>query len=136
MASADTIFSKIFRGDIPCHRVFQNQHLIAFLDINPIAEGHTLVVPACQVERLDELPADDAAEVARQLGRIAGHVTKMVGADGYNILQNNGPAAGQIVPHVHFHIIPRRAEDGLGFVWKPRSVPAETLAALASRLRL
>jgi len=130
-----SIFTRIIRGEIPCHLVFRNEHLIAFLDINPLAEGHTLVVPIRQVERLDQLSPEEAAALARELGPIAGRVTRCVGAEGYNILQNNGAAAGQVVPHVHFHIIPRRAGDGLGFIWKPRPTDHPALSALAARLR-
>lgn len=134
MPAADSIFTRIIRGEIPCHKVFENASVFAFLDINPLATGHTLVVPRRQVVRLEELPADEAAEVGRCLPQIAGRIMAVVGAEGWNLLQNNGPAAGQVVPHVHFHIIPRRAGDGLGFVWRPQTpVPGE-LAALASRI--
>lgn len=134
-APNDTIFTRIVRGEIPCHRVFENERVLAFLDINPLAEGHTLVVPKRQVERLDQLPPDEAAEIARHLGRIAARVVAVTGAEGYNVLQNNGRAAGQEVPHVHFHIIPRRGGDGLGYRWHPKPAQHEALAALAARLR-
>lgn len=134
-APNDTIFTRIIRGEIPCHRVFENERVLAFLDINPLAEGHTLVVPKRQVQRLDQLPPDEAAEIARHLGRIAARVVAVTGAEGYNILQNNGRAAGQEVPHVHFHIIPRRAGDGLGYCWHPKPAQQDALAALAAKLR-
>lgn len=134
-APNDTIFTRIIRGEIPCHRVFENERVLAFLDINPLAEGHTLVVPKRQVQRLDQLPPDEAAEIARHLGRIAARVVAVTGAEGYNILQNNGRAAGQEVPHVHFHIIPRRAGDGLGYRWHPKPARQDALAALAAKLR-
>ena len=138
MASAPTesIFAKIIDGQIPCHRIFENEHLLAFLDINPLSEGHTLVVPKRQVERLEHLPPDDAAEIARQLGAIARRILAVTGAPGYNILQNNGRVAGQEVPHVHFHIIPRRAGDGLGYRWDPKPASPEALTALAARINV
>ncbi|MEP0847989.1 MAG: HIT family protein [Phycisphaerae bacterium] len=134
-APSDTIFTRIIRGAIPCHRVFENERVLAFLDINPLAEGHTLVVPKRQVERLDQLPPEEAAEIARHLGRIAARIVSVTGAEGYNVLQNNGRAAGQEVPHVHFHIIPRRAGDGLGYRWHPKPAQQDALAALAAKLR-
>ncbi|MFN0134610.1 MAG: HIT family protein [Phycisphaerae bacterium] len=132
--SAESIFTKIINGQIPCHRVFENEHVIAFLDINPLADGHTLVIPKRQVERLEQLPADEAAELGRVLGEIAARVLKAVGATDYNVLQNNGRAAGQEVPHVHFHIIPRRAGDGLGYRWNAQPGDHGQLAALSAKV--
>jgi histidine triad (HIT) family protein len=133
-ARGDSIFTKIIRGEIPCAKVFENQHLIAFLDIAPLSEGHTLVVPKRQVERLEDLPPEEAAAIGRELGAIAARVLKATGAQAYNVLQNNGADSGQVVPHVHFHIIPRRAGDGLGFRWNAKSAAPEQLRALAERI--
>ena len=131
----DCIFCKIIRGEIPCQRVFENEHLLAFLDINPLATGHTVVIPKHHAERLEDLSADQAAELARSFGRLAQAVVLIVGGEGYNILQNNGSAAGQVVPHVHFHIIPRRAGDGLGYRWNAKSAVPDELAQLSERIR-
>ncbi len=133
-SNGDTIFSKIIKGQIPCHKVFENDHVLAFLDINPLAEGHTLVIPKTQAARLEDLPPELAAEIGRQLGAIARRVLAAVGAEDYNVLQNNGPASGQEVPHVHFHIIPRRSGDGLGYRWNPQAISQEQLADLAVRI--
>ena len=134
-AAQDSIFTKIVAGEIPCHRVFENERVLAFLDITPLSEGHTLVIPKRQAERLEDLPSEDTAEVARQLGRIAKRVCAVTGAEGYNILQNNGRVAGQEVPHVHFHIIPRRAGDGLGYRWNAKPADHDALADLALRIK-
>lgn len=131
---SDSIFTRIIKGEIPCHRVLENEHVIAFLDINPLAEGHTLVVPKRQAERLEQLSPAEAAEVGRVLGEVARRVLSATGAPAYNVLQNNGAAAGQEVPHVHFHIIPRSAGDGLGYRWNPKKVSQEALKALAERM--
>jgi histidine triad (HIT) family protein len=130
----DSIFTKIIKREIPCHRVFENDQLLAFLDITPLSAGHTLVVPKRQVERLEDLPPEDVAEIARQLGGIARRVVAATGAEGYNILLNTGQVAGQEVPHVHFHIIPRRAGDGLGYRWKAKPADQDALADLAKRI--
>lgn len=135
MKAGDSVFTRIIRGEIPCHRVFDSPTVFAFLDINPLTPGHTLVVPKRQVERLEQLPEDDAADIARVLGRIARAVLAATGASDYNVLQNNGPASGQVVPHVHFHIIPRRDGDGLGYRWNARAASAAELSTLAEMLR-
>lgn len=133
-ATADSIFTKIINGQIPCARVFENEHVFAFLDIAPLSIGHTLVVPKRQVARLEDLPPDEGAAIGRVLGLIARRVLKIVGAPAYNILQNNGTESGQVVPHVHFHIIPRREGDGLGYRWNAKSTKPDELATLASRI--
>jgi histidine triad (HIT) family protein len=133
-AMPDTIFSKIIAGEVPCQKVYEDDHVLAFLDINPLSPGHTLVIPKRPVARLEELPAEEAAAIARVLGGIAQRVLAATGAPGYNVLQNNGKVSGQDVEHVHFHIIPRAAGDGLGYRWKPKSVSTEELQALAEKI--
>ncbi len=135
MSASGSIFTRIVRREIPAHIVFEDDAVIAFLDINPLAEGHTLVVPKRETERIDALPPDDLAALGRALGIVARRVMAAVGCAGYNVLQNNGSVSGQEVPHVHFHIIPRAAGDGLGYRWNPRQANAEELAALAERMR-
>jgi histidine triad (HIT) family protein len=130
----DSVFTRIIKGEIPCHRVFENEHVLAFLDITPLSEGHTLVVPKRQVERFEDLTAEETAEIARQLGPLAKRIVAATAAEGYNVLVNTGEVAGQEVPHVHFHIIPRRAGDGLGYRWKAQPASHEALAELAQRI--
>lgn len=132
---ADSIFTKIVRGEIPCHKIHEDAHVIAFLDIRPLAFGHALVVPKQQVQRLEDLPADDAVAVMRVLPGIAKRVIAAVGATDYNVLLNNGPQAGQEVPHVHFHIIPRQPDDGLGYRWNAKEADEAALTALAAKLK-
>ena len=126
-----TIFDKILAGEIPCHRVFENEHVLAFLDISPLSEGHTLVIPKEAKAQLHELSDESAAEVGRALPRVARAVLRATGATAYNILQNNGAEAHQAVFHVHFHIIPKGADGaGLGIGWHPGDLgDGETLAA-------
>ncbi|MFA6045006.1 MAG: HIT family protein [Phycisphaerales bacterium] len=116
---ADTVFTKIIRGEIPCHKVYEDSQVLAFLDIGPVSRGHTLVVPKEPAPTLDQLSDEAAAAVGRVLPRIARAVLKATGAKAYNILQNNGAEAHQAVFHVHFHVIPKYEDgSGLGIGWK------------------
>jgi histidine triad (HIT) family protein len=132
----DTIFGKIIRGEVPCHRVYEDERVLAILDVGPLSQGHTLVVPKEHAATLDRLSDESAAAIGRALPRLCRAVMKATGAGSYNILQNNGAAAHQAVFHVHFHIIPRfetRPEGGgLGIVWKPQKL--ENGPALAARI--
>jgi histidine triad (HIT) family protein len=134
---AETIFSKILRNEIPCHRVYEDDLVLAFLDINPISKGHTLVIPREEAETLDKLSADSAAAIGRALPRIAKAVLEVTGAKHFNILQNNGAPAHQAVFHVHFHIIPKYDDGtGLGIGWKSQKLDdgAELAAKIADAL--
>ena len=134
---AETIFSKILRNEIPCHRVYEDDDVIAFLDINPIARGHTLVIPREPAERLEQLSEDAAAAIGRVLPRIARAVLAATGTTDWNLLQNNGAAAHQAVFHVHFHIIPKHADgSGLGIGWKSGKIEdaAELAKEIAAKL--
>jgi histidine triad (HIT) family protein len=134
---ADTIFSKIIRGEIPSHKVYEDEHILAFLDVGPLSQGHTLVVPKEPAATLDKLSDDSGAAIGRILPRLCRAVMKATGATAYNILQNNGASAHQAVFHVHFHIIPhfetRPEGSGLGLVWKPQKL--EGGEALAGKIR-
>lgn len=130
MPAVATIFDRILEGEIPCHRVYEDGEVLAFLDISPLSRGHVLVIPKERVARLHELSAEAAAALGRVLPRLARAVLAATGAEAYNVLQNNGAAAHQAVDHVHFHIIPKTAEGGLGIGWQPRPLgDGETLAA-------
>jgi histidine triad (HIT) family protein len=139
---ADTIFSKILAGQIPCHKVYEDDQVLAFLDIGPLSYGHTLVIPKQPAETLDALSDESAAALGRALPKVARAVLAATGATAYNVLQNNGAAAHQAVFHVHFHIIPRYAEgappgglgDGLGITWRPGKIDAAAAAELARRI--
>jgi histidine triad (HIT) family protein len=115
--------------------VYEDDHVLAFLDIGPLAPGHTLVIPKERKAFLHDLSDESAAAIGRVLPRIARAVLEVTGADAYNILQNNGSAAHQVVMHVHFHIIPRIGDRGLGIGWNPGSLDAEEGAAMAERIR-
>jgi histidine triad (HIT) family protein len=135
---ADTIFKRIISHEIPCHKVYEDEQVLAFLDVSPIAHGHTLVIPKEAAESLAELSEDAAAAIGRVLPRICRAVMQATGTSAYNVLQNNGALAHQAVAHVHFHIIPRPdAEHGLGIDWPATSLDkaegtrlAQAIAAL------
>ncbi len=130
-ADPGCVFCKIVAGSIPCHKVFETEHLLSFLDIGPLARGHILLIPKAHYVTLDELPEDLAAGCAQALPRLARALKAATGASDYNLLENNGALAGQVVKHVHFHLIPRAEGDGLGYRW-----PAGKLdAAEAERLK-
>ena len=132
---ADTIFGKIIRGEVPCHRVYEDDLVLAFLDVFPLSRGHTLVVPKQAVAQLDELSDESGGAIGRVLPRIARAVMKATGARSYNILQNNGSLAHQAVMHVHFHIIPRyESGEGLGIVWKSGKLETAGAGELAARI--
>lgn len=117
MNPTDCIFCRIIAGQIPCYKVFENDAVLAFLDINPISDGHTIVIPKAHYERVDVCPPEVMAEVAKVLGPIAKAVTAAVDAPSFNTLCNNGSHAGQVVGHLHFHIIPRRENDKVFTQW-------------------
>ena len=113
-----TIFAKILRGEIPCHKIHEDDHVLAFLDIMPVARGHTLVIPKQEVATLDQLSDDASAAIGRVLPRISRAVLAATGATAFNVLQNNGELAHQAIHHVHFHIIPKYVDGtGLGIGW-------------------
>jgi histidine triad (HIT) family protein len=115
---ADTIFSKIVRGEIPCHKIYEDDLVFAFLDVGPLSYGHTLVIPKEAVATMDQLSDESAAALGRALPRLCRAVKKASGCEDYNVLQNNGAPANQSVFHVHVHIIPKPSEDqGLGIRW-------------------
>ena len=132
---ADTIFAKIIAGTIPCHKLYEDERILAFLDINPISRGHALVIPKEPAETLDALSDESAAAIGRVLPRVARAVMKATGAYAYNVLQNNQALAHQAVMHVHFHVIPKYDDgSGLGIGWKAGKLAAEEGKALAAAI--
>ncbi|ELY64013.1 HIT family protein [Natronococcus jeotgali] len=109
-----TIFSKIVAGEIPARIVYEDETTVAFLDANPLAPGHTLVIPREEYERLNDVPEDVATDLYATIHRLVPAVEDAVDADASTVAFNNGEAAGQEVPHVHCHIVPRFEGDGGG----------------------
>ncbi|MDG5776110.1 HIT family protein [Haloarculaceae archaeon H-GB2-1] len=110
----DCIFCQIVAGDIPSRTVYEDETVFAFLDVNPLAPGHTLVIPKEHHERLNDTPADVATDVYAALHELVPSVEAAVDAPASTVAFNNGEVAGQEVPHVHGHIVPRFEGDGGG----------------------
>jgi len=130
------IFEKIIRREIPATIVYEDSETLAFLDIGPIIKGHTLVIPKTCYESVVGTPDDVLTRLVQVSKRIAAAQIKSLGADGVNIIQNNGTAAGQAVPHIHFHVIPRFDGDGHHWNWNAKKYdsPAE-MEKLAAKIR-
>jgi len=117
MHDPDCIFCKIAAGSIPSLSVFESDACLAFLDINPLAPGHTLLIPKLHCRDIRDVPADVLTELTSHLPSLAEAVIQSVNATGLNLLQNTGASSGQAVFHLHFHLIPRIEHDGLGYRW-------------------
>ena len=132
---ADCIFCMIAEGKIPSSKVYESDTVYAFLDLNPVHKGHALVIPKKHAKDLLRLPPElgrDLVEAMQKLGRA---VMEATGADGFNVVQNNGRAAGQEVEHVHWHVIPRFDGDGLAFWPQTKYESMEAMNAMAERIR-
>jgi histidine triad (HIT) family protein len=136
MPTEPTIFARILDGEIPCHRIYEDDHVLAFLDVRPLSLGHVLVIPKERAAFLHELSDDAGAAIGRVLPRITRAVMDVTGCADYNVLQNNGACANQAVFHVHFHIIPKHSDgSGLGIEWNAGElVGGEGLAAAIGNL--
>lgn len=116
---SDCIFCKIIKGDIPAARIYEDDHVLAFLDISQVTKGHTLVIPKVHKENVYELTDEVAANYFKAIPKISRAINGAFEPVGLNVLQNNGEAAGQSVFHFHMHMIPRYGKgDGFGAVWK------------------
>lgn len=135
MGQPDCIFCKIVAGQIPSTKIFENEYVLAFLDVGPVSEGHVLVIPKAHCTQLDQANPEVMAEIARVLPVLAGSVQKAIGSDGYNLLCNNGAAAGQVVPHLHFHIIPRNTGDGLFSHWPAGQYKEGEVDTIAEKIK-
>jgi histidine triad (HIT) family protein len=130
-----SIFSRIVSGEIPAAKVYADDTTLAFMDINPATRGHTLVICKSEYPGLLDVPSDVLADVARTTQRVARALMAALQPDGFNIIQNNGPAAGQVVFHYHVHIIPRWDGDQAVKTWKPGQADPNELQDVAAQIR-
>ena len=130
----DCIFCKISKGEIPSHKIYENGEVMAFLDINPVNPGHTLVIPKSHYKDILETPPDVLCRMTSIVQEIAPAILEGVGASSFNLTLNNGKEAGQIIFHVHFHIIPRFTGDGHA-LWKGGKPDETYLKKIAEKIR-
>ncbi len=131
---ADCIFCKIIEGEIPSMRVYEDEDCVAMMDINPASPGHTLILPKKHLADLSEMDEELAGRLMMVAKKIGLRQKQALGADGFNVVQNNGRAAGQTVFHYHIHVIPRYAGGPQMVVWEPTSPTREQLSELCERL--
>ncbi len=129
----DCIFCKIAKGEIPCNKVYEDESTLAFLDIEPVAKGHTLVIPKKHFETMDEMDEETVLATQKTVQKIAKALLKF--NKGYNVIQNNKPEAGQEIPHIHYHIIPRNKEDEIFFTWPKMETSKEELLELKTKIK-
>jgi histidine triad (HIT) family protein len=109
----ECIFCKIVRADIPSYKVYEDDYTLAFLDIAPVSKGHTLVIPKKHYVNFEDIPEEELSAVIKTVKRVGRMLKENFGVVGYNMQVNNDSIAGQIIPHIHFHLIPREEGDGL-----------------------
>lgn len=131
----ECLFCKIVNGEIPSHKVYEDENSFAFLDIESLSEGHTLIIPKNHHVLLSDMTEDDLGKLFACVKKVLGMVSRATNASGFSILQRNGKAAGQVIDHVHVHIIPRHEGDGLGFTWNTKKLSEEELKRIADKIR-
>jgi histidine triad (HIT) family protein len=134
MADPDCIFCKIVAGEIPSTRVHEDERTVAFMDVNPGARGHLLVVPRTHAADVHAIDDEDLAAVARTARDLAARLRDRLGADGVNVIQNNGRAAWQTVFHYHVHVLPRYPGDPIQLPWQPTPGDPDEIKAAAAEL--
>ena len=130
----DCVFCAIAVGEIPSFKVYEDELVLAYLDINPFSKGHTLVIPKEHSTGLLDTSDDTLAALAARVKKVAAHLKNALPCDGFNILQNNGEAAGQTVMHIHVHIVPRYGKEKIAF--ESHKGDMEELKALAERIKM
>ncbi len=134
MSNTDCVFCKIRDGQIPSFKLYEDSKSLAFMDINPLNEGHSLVVTKVHAETIWDAEVEDLHAAMATAKRLAHAIRVALKPDGLNLLQANGRAAFQSVPHFHLHLIPRWAEDGKGFDWELVKGEMEKIKAIADRI--
>jgi histidine triad (HIT) family protein len=135
MAHEDCIFCKVLAGEIPSERVYEDDHAVAVMDINPWTRGHAVVIPRTHAADVFEIEDDELEHVVVAAKRLATKMRATLDCDGVNLLQSNGRAAWQTIFHLHFHVIPRYDGDPLELPTRPQPAKPEELAAVAEEIR-
>jgi histidine triad (HIT) family protein len=131
----DCIFCKIVAGTVPCFKLCEDADTLAFMDINPVHDGHCLVIPKAHYPTVFEIAPEAFAAAARTAARVAKAVDAALRPDGLNLIQANGSGAGQSVGHVHLHVFPRRLDDRVAINWDPQPGDRARIAEIAKRIR-
>ena len=134
MKDDNCIFCKIAAGEIPSQTVYEDDDFRAILDLGPATDGHTLILPKDHAANLFELPEDIAAKLTPLAAKLGKQLVDKLGADGLNVIQNNGEVAGQTVMHYHLHLIPRYKNDGQHMLWEPHESTPEALKDIKDRI--
>jgi histidine triad (HIT) family protein len=129
----ECVFCKIIKGEIPCSKIYEDKEFLAFLDIKPISKGHTLVIPKHHCKNILDFPESEETDLLEFIKKVASAVVKATSADGFNLGMNNGKAAGQVIHHAHFHIIPRFNNDGL-HNWPNKDASKEELEQVQKKI--
>ena len=135
MKDDNCIFCKILAGDIPSYKVYEDDDFTVILDAGPATRGHALIIPKEHYRDLYELPEELAARAFVLGKKLIAPLTEILGCDGYNLVQNNGAAAGQTVGHFHLHLIPRYQDDNAGLGWHMGSLEADEAAAILAQIK-
>jgi len=131
-----SVFTRIVRGELPAAMVYEDEHTVAFMDAGQVNPGHVIVATRRQVETILELDDELAGALFRSVARVARAVEAAFHPEGITVLQANRPAGWQTVPHVHVHVLPRHAGDGVGLTWPRKEPPLDELRSLAARIRV
>ena len=130
----DCLFCKIVSGEIPSKKIFEDDKTLAFLDIGPANHGHTLVVSKTHTKDIFETDLEDLKAVITTVKQVADRINERMDIDGMNILQNNGEKAGQIIPHIHFHVIPRKDGDKVNIAYERAKVEEAELDEIQDKI--
>ncbi len=128
------LFCQIVRGEIPCHKVYEDEKTLAFLDIAPVNPGHTLVIPKEHFASLEDIPSEELSFVIQAVKKVGAALKQALGVEGYNVQVNNGAIAGQVINHLHFHLIPRLPNDGLK-LWPQKSYATGEAEKIAAKIK-
>ena len=128
------IFCEIIKGNIPSNKIYEDDNVYAFLDIMPISYGHTLVIPKEHYANIEDIPEEDLCSLIKGVKKVGAALKNGIGVVGYNVVVNNDPVSGQIIPHIHFHLIPRERKDGLQ-AWPQNKYKEGDAEAIAEKLR-
>jgi len=135
--NTECVFCRIVAGELPATKIYEDSDTLAFMDVSPIVNGHTLVVPKTHYDPITETPLDVLGKLIAVVQKVCRAQFEGLGADGINVTQANGKRAGQIIPHVHFHVIPRFENDEHSWNWTPRKYDSqEEMNGVAERIRL